>query len=118
MLGKRPISREAFNGVLCSLGFFLNQAVVATRHLLMCRQTLASATAPLPLLGGPAVMNFRYPFLGRGRGLFFGILMSISLLAITLPSNAQTTGAGTITGTITDASQAVVPGVSVTVTNV
>jgi len=63
-------------------------------------------------------MNSRYPFFGRGRGLFFGILMSISLLAATLSSNAQTSGAGTITGTITDASQAVVPEVSVTVTNV
>ncbi len=63
-------------------------------------------------------MNFRYPFFGRGRGLFFGILMSILLLATTLPSNAQTAGAGTITGTITDPSQAVVPEVSVTVTNI
>jgi hypothetical protein len=63
-------------------------------------------------------MNFKYPFFGRGRGLFFGILMSVLFLATTLPSNAQTAGAGTITGTITDPSQAVVPEVSVTVTNI
>jgi hypothetical protein len=64
-------------------------------------------------------MYSRFSLCGRGRGLFFGILLSISILAMmTLPSHGQTAGAGAITGTVTDASQAVIPGVSVTVTNV
>jgi Carboxypeptidase regulatory-like domain/TonB dependent receptor len=44
------------------------------------------------------------------------VALLVSLTGISL--NAQTSGAGTITGTVTDSSQALVPGASVTVTDV
>ena len=46
-----------------------------------------------------------------------GTLLFLTLLC-TFPIHAQTAGAGTITGTVADASQAVIPGVTVTVANV
>ncbi len=47
------------------------------------------------------------------------LLICLSMFAMMIrPLAAQTAGAGTITGTVTDASQAVIPGVAVIVTNV
>ena len=51
------------------------------------------------------------------RSLVYGLLICLSMFAA-LPVHAQTAGAGTITGTVTDSSQAVIPGVAVTVTNI
>jgi len=52
------------------------------------------------------------------RRFIFAVFMCISMLTmLALPSFAQTAGAGTITGTITDSSQAVIPGATITVTN-
>ncbi len=52
------------------------------------------------------------------RGVFSGILFCLSLVVLlALPARSQTAGAGTITGTITDSSQAVIPGANVTVTD-
>jgi len=45
-------------------------------------------------------------------------VLASSLLFLILPGRAQTAGAGTITGTVSEASHAVVPGAAVTVTDV
>src|SRR5580698_5363402 len=46
------------------------------------------------------------------------VLFCLSLLALlVIPTVAQTSGAGTITGAVSDASQSVIPGAAVTVTN-
>jgi hypothetical protein len=50
--------------------------------------------------------------------MFCGLLICSLLLSVAgLPAHAQTSGAGTITGTLSDASQAVIPGATVTVAN-
>jgi Carboxypeptidase regulatory-like domain/TonB dependent receptor len=55
----------------------------------------------------------------KGRRFVYGLLICLSMFATVGPQLlAQTAGAGTITGTVTDSSQAVIPGVAVTVTNV
>jgi len=53
----------------------------------------------------------------RCRWLSAGVLLCFSLL-LALPARSQTSGAGTINGTVMDTSHAVVPGAAVTVTNV
>ncbi len=51
--------------------------------------------------------------------LFGALFCCFSLMSVLLPSAiAQTAGAGTITGTVTDTSDAVIPNATVTVTNV
>jgi len=56
----------------------------------------------------------------KGRCFFFsGALLCVAMIAmLALPGHAQTAGAGTIAGTLTDASDAVIPGATVTVTNI
>ena len=46
--------------------------------------------------------------------LAFGILAALT----SIPATAQTAGAGSIAGTVTDSNRAIVPGASVTVTNI
>ena len=53
----------------------------------------------------------------RCRRLGAAVLLCFSLL-LALPARSQTSGAGTINGTIMDTSHAVVPGAAITVTNV
>ena len=48
----------------------------------------------------------------------FAVVFSLCVLFSAVSASSQTSGAGTISGTITDAKQAVIPGASVTVTNV
>src|ERR1700739_1615389 len=48
----------------------------------------------------------------------WGTLFCLSIVTmLALPAAAQTSGAGTITGTVADASEAVIPGAIVTLTN-
>jgi hypothetical protein len=57
-------------------------------------------------------LHLRWPLLVRVAALMIALL-TIS----TLTASAQSTSAGTITGTVTDASDAVIPGVTVTITD-
>jgi hypothetical protein len=64
-------------------------------------------------------MNISHAIRKNRCGYLRGVLICLSILAIAaLPAIAQTSGAGTIAGTVADANQAVIPGASVTVTNV
>ena len=61
-----------------------------------------------------------YLSIGRNsRSFIIAVLACLSMLAIVIsPLHAQTAGAGTIKGTISDSTQASVAGATVTVTNV
>ena len=57
----------------------------------------------------------KFSFPGRKAVLVLTLALFVSCTCI--KGRAQTAGAGTISGTVTDASHAVIPGASVTITN-
>ena len=65
--------------------------------------------------------SFTYEFLGKKRTILsflsLTLLLCISLGLLGKPAEAQGTGQGTISGTVTDSTSAVVPGARVTITN-
>ena len=64
-------------------------------------------------------MTFNQPTFVKCRLFLCGIFFSLAVLGlVSVQADAQTSGAGTISGTVVDASQAVVPGGLVTVTNI